>query len=120
MEKASLYRLLQNALKRIRNRAEPLFSDPLAIRFHEGDPDLMIDRSFHYIAIVYSYRWLWVIPRKKYTQIFAVSEVSYAGSCPKVKCLADRSVENIAEEEMRNFSTKTGVAVDMEIERAVG
>jgi len=29
-------------------------------------------------------------------------------------------VENIAEEEMRNFSTKTGVAVDMEIERAVG
>lgn len=121
INESTLHRLLNEALKKICDRAKPLFSDPLMVGYSERDPDLMISRSFHYIVSVHRYRWLWIIPRKRYNQIFAISNVHHGAGYPKVSCLlSNPSILGMVEEELETFSAKTGVAVDLEIESQEG
>ena len=103
-------RALTEALNRIRERGQQLFTDPLAVEYYEFDTEIWIpgEHPFFYIAEVRTkYRLFGIIRRKQYRHLFAIYPEFYGGAYGKKESnctVFDRSLLEIVREEVQKYA----------------
>jgi hypothetical protein len=106
---------LKETLEKIKDRLQPRYTNPLKVRYHEPDYELgvgMIPGYFPYYYLVEVSRnyFLWILPRKEFRMLVAVSTMFFKRDQGLKEITAgvfDQNILDVVTQELEQYKLAT-------------